>query len=194
MIQKYIVGRPSVPVTISRVHINTGYHQHITANPDGTFETDNDALGKVETIEDFQDAIVCSCIIYPMVDGFIAKNGIDGYADGGYREAGPVKIAMENGCTELHICLTGMFSQDSGANGQDGSIIGGTTNLFLAMANENLLNDVDEVIENQNVTSFFYMGTYQGDSNVFDQVDIQANIKTASQVQPVLRNNLKIID
>ena len=191
LIKKYIVGRPSIPVTVSRVNLDTGYHQHITALPDGTFQTDNNDL-PVKTLEDFQDAVLCSCLTYPIVDAFIDRNG-DGWIDGGFREAGPVKAALLDGATELHVCLTGPFSENPNLP-RGGDPITGITKAMLIMANQNMVNDVDEVLERTDINSYFYTANPMGTSTNFNPLDIQANIKIGQAVQPIRGSDLKIID
>jgi hypothetical protein len=190
LIQKYITGKPSLPVTISRVSIRPGFHQHVTAYPDGTFSTDNDSLGTVKTIQDFQNVVLSSCLVYPLVDAWIDPVTKTAWIDGGFREAGPVMTALRDGMESLHICLTGLFSEDPGLTGTGATVIDGIKCELLIMANQNMINDVDLALENINVESFFYKVQGQGTSDNFNQTDIQANILKGSQVTAVKGSDL----
>lgn len=194
LIKKYIVGKPAIPVTIGRVQNNTMRLQHVTAYPDGTFGTDCDELGTIKTIDDFTDAVLCSCLTYPIVDMFIDKAG-SFWQDGGFREGGPVVRAILDGATELHICLTGMFSDNCDfSNTNGGDPLNCLTRTLVGMANQNVVGSVNDAIEDGKAEVFVYQAKPQGSSTVFDQNDIQSNIKIGSLVSATPGAQLKLLD
>lgn len=194
LLAKYITGKPSIPVTVGRVQNNTMKLQHVTAYPDGTFDTDNDGLGTVTTLEEFLDATCSSCLTYPIVDMLVDKNG-KFWQDGGFREGGPVVKAILDGATELHVCLTGMFCTDCNFdNTTGGDPINCLTRTLEGMANQNVVGSVNDAIEDETLSVFVYEANPQGSSQVFDQKDIQANIEIGSKVVAVKGVDLKILD
>jgi hypothetical protein len=187
-------SKPTKPVTIGRVQNNTMKLQHVTAMPDGSFHTDNDSLGTVTTLSEFLDALTCSCLTYPIVDMWVDSDN-KYWQDGGFREGGPVVKAILDGSTELHICLTGLFSTNcSFDNTTGGDPVNCLTRTLLGMANQNVVGSVNDAIEDGIATIFVYQAQGQGSSTVFDQSDIQANIKIGATALPISGKDLKIVD
>lgn len=176
LLTKYIRGVPKIQVTVSKVNMETGRHVHVTANPDGTFSIDDPQLGPVLNIQDFRDSILASCLTYPLVDAFIDHQN-RGWVDGGFREGGPVLRALKDGASELHICLTGPFSSNCDFSGNANDPLSGATRLLEICANQNFVSAVNAALLVDEVKTFLYSAQGQGSSTVFNQVDIQANIK-----------------
>ena len=162
------------PTTIGRVNLDTGDLQHVTALSDGTFKTDDDSLGAVANLPDFLDAVLCSCLIYPLVDAFLDKNN-HGWIDGGFREGGPVTKAILDGATELWLCLTGPFSQDCGFTGNGNDPLSGITRLLELMANQNVVNQVNIALRS-GLPVHILDAVPVGASTNFNQKDLQQNI------------------
>lgn len=193
LLEKYIIGKPLIPVTISKVNMETGRHVHVTALPDGTFTTDDESLGKILTIEDFRVSVLSSCLTYPIVDAFLDPQN-RGWVDGGFREGGPVQAAINDGCNELHLCLTGPYSENMDFSGNANDPLSGATRLLEICANQNIISAIDEALNNDDVKTFVYQSRGQGSSTVFDQKDIQANILIGETTKAMLGTDLKIID
>ncbi|MGH2612068.1 MAG: patatin-like phospholipase family protein [Rhabdochlamydiaceae bacterium] len=182
LIKKEIIGKPKVPVTIGRVNSDTMKLQHVTAYPDGTFSVDDSSLGEVKNLDDFHGALLSSCLTYPIVDMFIDGNG-NGWMDGGFREGGPVVRALLDGTTEMHICLTGMFSTNSDFTGMTGGRpLECNYRMVLGMANQNVIGSVNSALAKIPGSLTVYQCKGQGTSDNFNQTDIQANIEKASRV------------
>ena len=193
LVRKYIVGVPTVPVTISRVCLDNFEPQHVTAYPDGTFSTSDDSLGPVTSLADFQDALVCSCLTYPVVNAFVDKNG-RGWIDGGFREGGPVYCAVEDRCDEIHICLTGFYGIDMNFGGTDNDPLSGITRLLLGMANQNVLGAVSKALDRTEIKTLIYQVEGIGSSMNFNQKDLQANIALGATVTPIPGSQVKELD
>ena len=187
-------SKPSKPVTIGRVQNNTMKLQHVTAMPDGTFHTDDDSLGAVTSLSEFLDALTCSCLTYPIVDMWVDSNN-KYWQDGGFREGGPVVKAILDGSTELHICLTGLFSTNCDFdNTTGGDPVNCLTRTLLGMANQNVVGSVNDAVDDASLSIFVYQAQGQGSSSVFDQLDIQANIKIGAAVVATPGSQLKLVD
>jgi hypothetical protein len=178
------------PVTVGRVQNNTMRLQHVTAWPDGTFTTDADDLGPITTWEEFLLAVLSSCLTYPIVDMYVDPAG-KFWQDGGFREGGPVVRAILDGATELHICMTGEYSSNCAFdNTTGGDPINCSTRTLEGMANQNVIGSVNDAVENPALSVFVYKCTPQGSGTVFDQVDIQANIKIGQAVTAIAGKDL----
>ena len=194
LLKKYIVGKPTIPVTVGRVNNNTMKLQHVTALPDGTFKTDDDTLGGIGTLEEFIEAVLSSCLTYPIADMFIDSAG-KYWQDGGFREGGPVVKAILDGADELHICLTGMFSENCDfANTTGGDPLNCLSRTLIGMANQNVVGSVNDAIEDAKAMIFVYQSTPQGSSTVFQQSDIQANIKIGAATEATPGAHLTLVE
>lgn len=193
LIQKYIIGVPTIPVTVYTVNLETGYGLHITAMPDGTYQTDRPEMGEIKLIGDFQDKLLSSCLVYPIVDAFLDKQN-RGWIDGGFREGGPVVKALNDGASELHICLTGMYSEDCHFLGNANDVLSGVTRELEIMANQNVIGAVNMALYCNPVGTLIYQAKPQGSSEVFIPSDILENIEIGKNTIPTVGPSIQIID
>jgi predicted acylesterase/phospholipase RssA len=193
LLTKYITGKPTIPVTISAVSLENGRHVHFTAWPDGTFTQDDITLGTVSTLSDFLLMVLASCSTYPLVDAVLdSKN--QGWIDGGFREGGPVEAALKDGATELHLCLTGNYSEDCGFSGNANDVFSGITRAMEIMANQNVITAVNAALEEPKAVTYVYAAKGQGSSQVFNQTDIQANILIGEKTVAVPGSTFLVLD
>lgn len=182
LIQKHIIGKPSVPVTLCRTNFNNGLPQYVTANPDGSFVFEGDP--RPHTLKDFQDALLCSCLNLGAVDGFEDADKVM-WGDGGYTHIGATSKALEDGAKELTLLLTGMFDGPVGISGEPGDVFDTIIRGFNILAHQEMREDVEEGIEHPEIPSLVYQATPKGDSSKFVPADIQANLKIGQATQAV---------
>jgi predicted acylesterase/phospholipase RssA len=201
LLEKYIVGNPTIPVTVSKVNLETGRHYHITALPDGTFTTDDPSGGEIKTLEDFRVSVLSSCLTYPIVDAYLDHQN-RGWVDGGFREGGPVQAALNDGMEEIHLCLTGLYSEEMDFSGNANDPLSGATRLLEICANQNIISAVNAALDAMVVSTefpsgrkvFIYQVKGQGSSENFNQLDIQRNIAIGAAIMPVDGKDIHILD
>ncbi len=189
LIQKYIVGKPSFPVTILRTNFENGKVQYVTWNTDGSFTTEGDDSTRIVNIMGFQGALCSSCINGGATDAYLDyTNGqnLPGvpYIDGGYSDLIPTPKAIADGCTDLTILMTGLFS-DPALNNKGGDLVAGIEDGYSIFVHRVMRDDIMTAINNPNVTTVVYEMEPVGSSSVFDDADDLANYNLGLSAQAV---------
>ena len=183
LIQKYIVGKPSVPVTIKRTLFRTGEAQYVTAYPDGTFKTEGCQESAVTTIAGFQDALCSSCINAGSVDAFQDSNNND-WIDGGYNDLGDTSKAIGDGCKDITLLMTGQFT-DPALNNQSGDIVGSIIDGYSILIHRVMRADVLLALNHPLITTTIYEATPVGSSSNFNLADNTKNTAIGQAVVPI---------